>query len=84
MKHSTAIVGAALTSLVLTTVPASADDGAKEKCYGVVKAGQNDCGNSKHSCAGLGKTDNDPAEWKYVAKGTCVKMGGKTSTSEKK
>ena len=24
------------------------------------------------------KTDNDPAEWKYVAKGTCEKMGGKT------
>ena len=25
------------------------------------------------------KTDNDPTEWKYVAKGTCEKMGGKTS-----
>jgi uncharacterized membrane protein len=21
--------------------------------------------------------DNDPTEWKYVAKGTCEKMGGK-------
>ena len=44
---------------------------------GVAKAGQNDCGTAKHSCAGLSKSDNDPAEWKYVAKGSCEKMGGK-------
>ena len=50
-----------------------------EKCYGVAKGGQNDCGTSKHACAGMGaKTDKDPAEWKYVAKGTCASMGGKT------
>ena len=49
-----------------------------EKCFGVAKAGQNDCGTAKHACAAQGaKVDNDPAEWKYVAKGTCEKMGGK-------
>ena len=49
-----------------------------EKCYGVAKAGQNDCGTAKHACAAQGaKQDNDPTEWKYVAKGTCEKMGGK-------
>jgi len=49
-----------------------------EKCYGVAKAGQNDCGTAKHACAAQGaKVDNDPAEWKYVAKGSCEKMGGK-------
>jgi len=49
-----------------------------EKCYGVAKAGQNDCGTAKHACAAQGaKKDNDPTEWKYVAKGTCEKMGGK-------
>jgi uncharacterized membrane protein len=49
-----------------------------EKCFGVAKAGQNDCGTAKHACAGQGaKMDNDPTEWKYVAKGTCEKMGGK-------
>lgn len=51
----------------------------QEKCYGIAKAGMNDCGTAKHACAGLGaKTDNDAAEWKYVAKGTCEKVGGKT------
>ena len=51
-----------------------------EKCYGIAKAGQNDCGTAKHSCAAQGaKVDNDPMEWKYVPKGTCEKMGGKTT-----
>jgi uncharacterized membrane protein len=50
-----------------------------EKCYGIAKGGQNDCGTAKHACAGQGaKKDNDPTEWKYVAKGTCEKVGGKT------
>ncbi len=52
----------------------------QEKCFGVAKGGQNDCGTAKHACAGQGaKTDNDPNEFKYVAKGTCEKMGGKTA-----
>jgi uncharacterized membrane protein len=58
---------------------AHADDMGKEKCYGVAKAGQNDCASSNgaHSCAGQTKQDNDPRDWKFVAKGTCTKMGGK-------
>jgi len=51
----------------------------KEKCYGIAKAGQNDCGTATHACAGLARKDNAPDEWKYVAKGTCTKMGGKLS-----
>ena len=59
-----------------------ADKGAKvaqEKCYGVAKTGANDCAssNGSHGCAGQAKTDNDPTEWKNVAKGTCEKLGGK-------
>ncbi len=52
--------------------------GAKEKCYGIAKAGQNDCGTSRHTCAGKARKDNAPDEWKYVAKGTCEKLGGST------
>jgi uncharacterized membrane protein len=53
-------------------------EGDKEKCYGVAKAGKNDCAaaNGAHSCAGQAKADNDPNEWKYVAKGECATMGG--------
>ena len=53
----------------------------QEKCYGVAKTGQNDCAssNGSHTCAGQAKTDNDATEWKFVAKGTCEKAGGKLS-----
>ena len=52
----------------------------QEKCHGIAKAGQNDCGTAKHACAAQGaKVDKDPTEWKYVAKGTCDQMGGKST-----
>lgn len=65
--------------LLAGSVSALAADEAKEKCFGVAKAGQNDCGSkaSKHSCAGQSKADNDPNDFKLVAKGSCEKMGGK-------
>lgn len=72
-----AVVALGFAASTATAGPVTPKDG-QEKCYGVAKAGQNDCGTAKHACAGLGaKADSDPAEWKYVAKGTCEKMGGK-------
>ena len=49
-----------------------------EKCEGVVKAGMNDCGTSKHSCSGQAKADSDKGEWLYVPEGTCNKIVGAT------
>jgi uncharacterized membrane protein len=65
---------------------AQAADAGKEKCYGIAKAGQNDCATASgsHSCAGQAKTDKAPDEWKYVAKGTCEKEGGSTKAPAKK
>ncbi|MFO1316953.1 MAG: DUF2282 domain-containing protein [Burkholderiales bacterium] len=57
--------------------------GGTERCYGVAKAGQNDCGTSKHGCATLAKVDRDPEDWKLVPKGTCLKMGGKLEPPKK-
>jgi uncharacterized membrane protein len=76
-----AIAGVLALGLAAASVNAVAADQAKEKCFGVAKAGQNDCGSnkSKHSCAGQSKTDNDPMDFKYVAKGTCTQMGGTTA-----
>jgi uncharacterized membrane protein len=75
-----ALLAAALSTVCVVGSAHAADAGAdKEKCYGVAKAGQNDCATASgsHSCAGQAKKDMDPAEWKYVAKGTCEKAGGK-------
>jgi uncharacterized membrane protein len=72
-------------SLGLAGQSAAADDKGKEKCYGIAKAGQNDCANlsGTHSCAGQSKVDNDSGEWKYVAKGTCKDMKGLTAEEAK-
>lgn len=68
---------------------ASADGDAPkgmEKCYGIAKAGQNDCGSAigTHACAGMSKVNNDPNEYKFVKAGTCDKMGGKPQAAGKK
>jgi uncharacterized membrane protein len=80
MKTSQLVISAAITGLLALSASglASAQEPApkKEKCFGIAKAGKNDCGTSQHSCAGNAKADNIPEEWKYVAKGTCEKMGG--------
>jgi uncharacterized membrane protein len=48
---------------------------SKEKCYGISKAGHNDCAaGAGTSCAGTSKVDYQGNAWKYVAKGTCAKI----------
>ncbi|MCL4780424.1 MAG: DUF2282 domain-containing protein [Gammaproteobacteria bacterium] len=85
MKNGSRIASTAIASLLalgalgIASTASAAQDGAKEKCYGVAKAAQNDCAANGHSCQGMAKTDNDPAEWKYVPKGECETAGGKTS-----
>lgn len=80
---------AAVAGLLALGISAAATAGPadkpkdSEKCYGIAKAGKNDCGTAKHACAGEAKADNDPAEWKYVAKGTCEKAGGSTAAPKK-
>ncbi len=73
---------AAILALATAHAHAQAQDSKapQEKCYGIAKAGQNDCGTARHSCAGKAAKDNAPDEWKYVPKGTCEKVGGKTSS----
>ena len=87
------VVSSALASVLalglagVTGAQTAMPDGkGKDKCYGIAKAGQNDCANlsGTHSCAGQNKVDNDPGEWKYVAKGTCKTMGGMSADEAKK
>jgi uncharacterized membrane protein len=71
-----AATAVAVMSLSMVAVPAAAQE--KEKCFGIAKAGQNDCASvtGAHSCAGQSKVDMDKMEWKYVTKGTCKDMKG--------
>lgn len=85
MKAIALSVMASALALGLSS-PAAAQAPSKEKCYGVAKAGQNDCANiaGTHTCAGQAKVDMDPGEWRYVPTGTCKKMKGTTEDELKK
>ena len=80
-----AALACALATLATGAAQAAAQDKGKEKCYGIAKAGQNDCANlaGTHSCAGQSKVDKDPGEWKLVPKGTCVNLGGLNAAEAK-
>ncbi|HEX5130503.1 MAG TPA: DUF2282 domain-containing protein [Usitatibacter sp.] len=86
MDNASKLLHTAVAALVAVGLSQSAqaqEAKDKEKCYGIAKAGQNDCGTATHTCAGKAKKDNAPDEWKYVAKGTCQKLGGKTQPPKK-
>lgn len=75
---SVAAAAAAAFSLtaVAATTPAVA---AKVKCYGIAKAGENDCANAAktHSCAGQSTTNYSGGDWKSASsKEACLKLGG--------
>ncbi len=53
--------------------------GATEPCFGIAKAGMNDCASANHACNSQSTVDFDPREFKLVPKGTCEKIGGKLS-----
>jgi uncharacterized membrane protein len=72
-----AIASAVGSLLALGSASVTAEEAAKEKCYGIAEKGKNDCGTAKHACAGQATADKSPDEWKYVPKGECEKMGGK-------
>ena len=64
MKNSDMLIRSAIAGMLAlsfataSTAALAAVD--KEKCYGISKAGKNDCGTATSSCAGTSKLDNDP------------------------
>ncbi len=78
MQQSTKFICLALltTGLSLAALPTQAASADMEKCYGIAKAGHNDCGAKNHSCQGQATKDGDPRDWLYVPKGACSKIVG--------
>ena len=71
-----ALVAAAMTAAVTMAAPTVASAADMEKCYGVVKAGQNDCQTNTSSCAGTSKVDGQADAFIAVPEGTCDKLVG--------
>lgn len=84
-----ALAAAMIASATISTA-ASADNNnsptpqaARERCYGVALRGANDCAAGPGtSCAGTSTVDYQGNAWKYVAAGTCVRMGGTLTAHE--
>lgn len=74
----TAALGATVLSLYTNTHWLSGKDKTevRERCYGVVNRGKNDCGNAKHACASQSVKDGDPTEFVMVPKGLCERIEG--------
>jgi len=87
MKRTNATITAIGSLLTLGAatfaIPAFAADKADmEKCYGVSKAGKNDCAGAAHSCAGQAKADASGKDFISLPKGTCERLTGGTLTSK--
>jgi uncharacterized membrane protein len=54
----------------------------EEKCYGIAKAGENDCAGNNHGCAGQSEKDRDKGDFKEVPNGTCAELGGSLKPAE--
>ena len=79
---ATAAAAAGVVYASHKTSPPSAQEaaaGPQEECYGIAKAGENDCAsaNGSHTCGGLAKLDYGGQEYRNVPKGSCERMGGK-------
>jgi uncharacterized membrane protein len=83
MTNMNKFIIAAVTNILLATVTsvnaadkASATEQTTEKCYGIVKAGLNDCATATASCAGSATKDSQPDAFILLPKGTCTKIVG--------
>lgn len=80
---TTAITGALALGMFAGSSQA-AEKIEMEKCFGIAKAGKNDCQTATTACAGTSKKDGQKDAWITIAKGTCEKIVGGTLASAKK
>ena len=80
---TTAIIAGALIAAIAAAGTASAQDAKTEKCYGIAKAGKNDCQTATSSCAGTSKKDGQTDAWLSVPAGVCAKINGGSLMSKK-
>ena len=70
-------------AILLAQVPVPAPSFKSEKCYGIAKAGKNDCASTgNNSCGGTSKLDRDPKAWIYVPAGYCDRIVGGNKTAK--
>ena len=86
MTKKDALITTAVSSLLAMGAftlanSAAAQDAEQERCYGVVKAGKNDCAGPGHTCQGQAKTDASAQEYILVPAGTCERLVNGSTTA---
>jgi uncharacterized membrane protein len=73
----------AAPSLLSAQKPAEMPGFKAEKCYGIAKAGKNDCASAgNNSCGGTSKKDGDKKAWVFVPEGYCERIVGGSKTAK--
>ncbi len=82
---ASSVLGALALAAVVSQAQAGmvAQPQGSEKCYGVAKAGKNDCAAGIHSCAGQSTRNGDKSSFVYLPKGACAKLAGGSLTAGK-
>ena len=73
MKNAILVASAVAAALSMLSVAQAQET---EQCYGVAKAGQNDCKSGGHDCKGQSEADADPDSFVLLPIGTCKKIDG--------
>ena len=69
--------------LVFAQKPVPPPSFKSEKCYGIAKAGKNDCASTgNNSCGGSSKVTGDKKAWIYVPEGYCERIVGGSLTAK--
>ena len=83
MKTTNLIIASAVAAALTMPFVSAAQGGPApkpkfeaEKCYGIAKAGKNDCQTANSSCAGTSKRDAQGDAWIYMPAGACGKVVG--------
>ncbi len=82
MTKTRIAIASALAAALVLPVAAQAQ-GNTEKCFGITKAGKNDCQTATSSCAGTSKKDAQADAWISVPKGACEKIVGGSLAAKK-
>jgi uncharacterized membrane protein len=73
---ASSVLGALALATAQSTAAPVAQPPSSERCYGVAKAGLNDCAAGAHSCAGQSTRNFDKASFVYLPHGACGKLAG--------
>ena len=83
MKKTQMLVASAMLAALALPLAAHGQAGPapkpkfeSEKCFGIAKAGKNDCQTANSSCAGTSRRDSQKDAWIYTPAGTCERVVG--------